>query len=142
MTETNDLKVCVVSPMPSDPPWELFDEIPDDIPIIVPDDSDGNLAPAPRDNVTYFDYAAQKEYCGEHYDAMPHKSAASRNFGHQPSGYQHDGPWRHGEVHTGGQIEPRRAGRLVGRHRHGGRESMDLHAATICRRRRAPACRA
>ena len=82
MTDTNDLKVCVVSPMPSDPPWELFDEIPDDIPIIVPDDSDGNLAPAPRDNVTYFDYAAQKDYCGEHYDAMPHKSAASRNFGH------------------------------------------------------------
>jgi len=82
MTDTNDLEVCVVSPMPSDPPWELFDEIPDDVPIIVPDDSDGNLAPAPRDNVTYFDYAAQKDYCGEHYEAMPHKSAASRNFGH------------------------------------------------------------
>ena len=74
--------VAVVIPIPDDPPWELFDAIPADIPIIVSDDSDGKLTPPPRDNVWYFDYAAQQRYCGEHYAAMPHKSAASRNVGH------------------------------------------------------------
>lgn len=74
--------VAVVIPMPNDPPWELFDEIPAHIPIIVSDDSDGRLAPSPRDNVYYYDYAAQEAYAGVHYPAMPHKSAASRNIGH------------------------------------------------------------
>lgn len=74
--------VAVVIPIPDDPPWDLFDAIPVDIPIIVSDDSDGKLAPPPRDNVYYFDYAAQRDYCGEHYAAVPHKSAASRNVGH------------------------------------------------------------
>jgi Reversibly glycosylated polypeptide len=74
--------VAVVIPIPDDPPWELFDAIPPEIPIIVSDDSDGRLTPPPRDNVFFFDYAAQRDYCGKHYDAMPHKSAASRNVGH------------------------------------------------------------
>lgn len=80
--------VCVVIPIPDDPPWELFDAIPSDIPILVSDDSDGRLAPPPLgnrrlgENVYYFDYAAQAAYAGEHYAAMPHKSAASRNIGH------------------------------------------------------------
>ena len=74
--------VAVVIPMPNDPPWELFDAIPADIPIIVSDDSDGTLSPPPRDNVYYYDLAAQEAYCGEHFAAMPHKSAASRNVGH------------------------------------------------------------
>jgi hypothetical protein len=74
--------VCVVIPMPSDPQWELFDAIPSDIPIIVSDDSNGRLSPAPRQNVFYYDYAAQEAYAGAHYAAMPHRSAASRNIGH------------------------------------------------------------
>lgn len=74
--------VCVVIPIPDDPPWELFDAIPPEIPIIVSDDSDGRLAPPPRGNVFVFDYAAQERYAGRHYAAMPHKSAASRNIGH------------------------------------------------------------
>jgi hypothetical protein len=74
--------VCVVIPMPDDPPWELFDAIPADIPIIVADDSDGKLGPCPRPNVYPFDYAAQRAYAGDDYAAMPHKSAASRNIGH------------------------------------------------------------
>lgn len=74
--------VCVVVPIPDDPQWELFEAIPDDVPIIVSDDSDGKLAPPPRTNIHYFDYMAQRAYAGEHYAAMPHKSAASRNFGH------------------------------------------------------------
>lgn len=80
--ERDTRSVCVVIPIPDDPPWHLFDEIPDDVPIIVSDDSDGRLAPPPRANVHYFDYAAQERYAGRHYAAMPHKSAASRNFGH------------------------------------------------------------
>ena len=74
--------VAVVIPIPNDPPWDLFDAIPEDIPIIVADDSDGKLAQAPRDNVWVYDYAAQEAYSGVHYAAMPHKSAASRNIGH------------------------------------------------------------
>jgi hypothetical protein len=74
--------VCVVIPIPNDPPWDLFDAIPADVPILVSDDSNGRLAPPPRDNVYYFDYAAQEAYAGRHYAAMPHKSAASRNIGH------------------------------------------------------------
>ncbi len=74
--------VCVVIPMPNDPPWDLFGAIPADIPIIVSDDSDGRLSPPPRGNVYYFDYSAQQAYAGRHYAAMPHKSAASRNIGH------------------------------------------------------------
>ncbi|MFP5256683.1 MAG: hypothetical protein ACLGI8_12650 [Acidimicrobiia bacterium] len=74
--------VAVVVPMPNDPDWDIFAEVPEDVPIIVPDDSDGRLAPPPRGNVTYYDYDAQRDYMGEHYDAIPHKSAACRNFGH------------------------------------------------------------
>lgn len=74
--------VAVVIPMPNDPDWSIFDEIPDDVTIIVPDDSDGLLQVPPRANVAYYDYAAQREYLGGHYAAIPHKSAACRNFGH------------------------------------------------------------
>lgn len=74
--------VAVVIPMPSDPDWSLFDGIAEDVPIIVVDDSDGRLAPPPRARVRYFDYAAQREVLGANYDAIPHRSAATRNFGH------------------------------------------------------------
>lgn len=75
-------RVAVVVPMPADPDWHLFDHLDESIEMIVVDDSDGNLAPPPRPNVRYYDYAAQKELMGRHYDAIPHKSAATRNFGH------------------------------------------------------------
>jgi len=74
--------VVVVIPIPNDPDWSIFEELSEDIPIIVVDDSDGKLAPAPRRNVRYFDYSAQRAIMGEHYPAIPHKSAATRNFGH------------------------------------------------------------
>jgi hypothetical protein len=80
--EASTAKVAVVLPIHVDPDWELFDAIPEDIPLIVCDDSDGKLGPAPRDNVRFFDYAAQRDVMGAHYDAIPHKSAAARNFGH------------------------------------------------------------
>ena len=47
---TDDRSVCVVIPMPNDPPWELFDAISDDIPIIVCDDSNGKLAYLAKDS--------------------------------------------------------------------------------------------
>ena len=74
--------VAVVMPIPNDPDWSIFEELSEEIPIIVVDDSDGKLAPAPRGNVRYFDYAAQREVMGDNYPAIPHKSAATRNFGH------------------------------------------------------------
>ena len=75
-------RVAVVIPIPNDPDWSIFEELAEDVPIIVCDDSDGKLAPPPRGNVTYYDYAQQKEFMGGHYPAIPHRSAASRNFGH------------------------------------------------------------
>lgn len=74
--------VAVVMPMIGDPDWSIFDELPQEVAFIVVDDSDGKLAPAPRPNVRFYDYAAQRRIAGEHYGAMPHKSSASRNFGH------------------------------------------------------------
>lgn len=74
--------VVVVIPIPNDPDWAIFEELSEEIPIIVVDDSDGQLSPAPRANVRFFDYAAQREVMGDHYPAIPHKSAATRNFGH------------------------------------------------------------
>jgi len=75
-------QIAVVIPIPNDPDWSIFDEIPEEIPIIVVDDSDGKLQPAPRHNVRFYDYAQQRQVMGGHYDAIPHKSAATRNFGH------------------------------------------------------------
>lgn len=75
-------RVAVVIPIPNDPDWSIFDELSEDVPIVVVDDSDGQLSPAPRDNVRFFDYSAQRDYMGSNYPAIPHKSAATRNFGH------------------------------------------------------------
>jgi hypothetical protein len=69
-------------PIPNDPDWSIFEELSEDVPIIVCDDSDGKLAPPPRRNVRYYDYAAQRRAIGANYEAIPHKSAACRNFGH------------------------------------------------------------
>jgi hypothetical protein len=74
--------VAVVIPIPNDPDWTIFDELSQDISIIVCDDSDGKLSPPPRRNVRFFDYAAQRAVMGDHWPAIPHKSAACRNFGH------------------------------------------------------------
>jgi hypothetical protein len=81
-TATTTANVVVVIPIPNDPDWGIFSELSEEIPIIVIDDSDGHLAAPPRDNVRYFDYSAQKSVMGDHYPAIPHKSAATRNFGH------------------------------------------------------------
>ncbi len=75
-------RVAVVIPIPNDPDWSIFEQISEDVPIIVVDDSDGHLATPPRGNVRFFDYSAQRKYMGDHYPAIPHKSAATRNFGH------------------------------------------------------------
>jgi hypothetical protein len=81
-TTARTTNVVVVMPIPNDPDWSIFAELSEDVPIIVVDDSDGKLAPAPRRNVRYFDYSEQRRIMGEHYPAIPHKSAATRNFGH------------------------------------------------------------
>ena len=75
-------KIVVVIPIPNDPDWSIFEELSEDVPIIVVDDSNGKLATPPRRNVRMFDYAEQERIMGKHYRAQPHKSAATRNFGH------------------------------------------------------------
>ncbi len=78
----DDRSVVVVIPMPNDPDWGLWDDLSEDVPIIVVDDSGGTLTPPDRANVRFFGEAEQRDFCGDHYAAMPHKSAASRNVGH------------------------------------------------------------
>jgi len=73
---------AVVVPVPNNFDWDLFQEIPEEIPIIVVDDSDGTIDRTSRKNVRFFDYAAQRAVMGDHYPAIPHKAAATRNFGH------------------------------------------------------------
>ncbi len=75
-------RAAVVVPVPNNFDWDLFREIPEDIPIMVVDDSDGKIDRTPRKNVRFFDYAAQRAVMGIHYAAIPHKAAAIRNFGH------------------------------------------------------------
>ena len=79
---TADPRVMVVIPIPNDPDWSIFQDLSEHIPIIVVDDSDGHLAPAPRPNVRFFDYTQQRKVMGPNYPAIPHKSAATRNSGH------------------------------------------------------------
>jgi hypothetical protein len=69
-------------PIPNDPDWTIFEQLPEDVPIIVCDDSNGQLSPPPRRNVRVFDYAAQALIMGDHHAAIPHKCSACRNFGH------------------------------------------------------------
>jgi len=54
--------------------------IPDEVPILVVDDSDGSIRPT-RPNMRVFTYADQREVMGRDYDLIPHKTAACRNFG-------------------------------------------------------------
>ena len=68
--------------MPNDPDWSIFDEISQSIQILVVDDSGGRLAPPPRGNVRYFAEKEQRALMGDSFTAIPHRSAASRNFGH------------------------------------------------------------
>jgi hypothetical protein len=53
--------------------------IPEDVDILVVDDSDGNIKPT-RDRMKVFTYADQREVMGRDYDLIPHKTSACRNF--------------------------------------------------------------
>ena len=53
--------------------------IPQDVDILVVDDSDGSIKPS-RPRMTVFTYADQREVMGRDYDLIPHKTAACRNF--------------------------------------------------------------
>ncbi len=53
--------------------------IPDDVDILVVDDSDGSIKPT-RERMRVFTYADQREVMGRDYDLIPHKTAACRNF--------------------------------------------------------------
>ena len=53
--------------------------VPDEIKIIVVNDSDKTMKPN-RKNMEVFDYAFQKKIMASDYDLIPHKTAACRNF--------------------------------------------------------------
>lgn len=72
----------VVVPSHLDVEWDLFRDIPVEVPIIVVDDSDHGLAPPERDNVVVYSRKDQAVLLGEHAAAMPRRSSACRNFGH------------------------------------------------------------
>jgi hypothetical protein len=54
--------------------------VPNEVSIIVVDDSNGSIKPN-RDNMQVFDYDFQARVMGSNYDLIPHKTAACRNFG-------------------------------------------------------------
>src|SRR2546427_3022158 len=53
--------------------------IPDEVDILVVDDSDGSIKPT-RPKMRVFTYADQRDVMGRDYDLIPHKTAACRNF--------------------------------------------------------------
>ncbi|MEI8176246.1 MAG: hypothetical protein WCG78_05215 [Candidatus Omnitrophota bacterium] len=53
--------------------------VPDEVKILVVDDSDGTIKPN-RKNMEVFDYSFQRKIMGRDYDLIPHKTAACRNF--------------------------------------------------------------
>jgi hypothetical protein len=53
--------------------------IPEEVDILVVDDSDGSIRPT-RPRMRVFTYADQREVMGDDYDLIPHKTAACRNF--------------------------------------------------------------
>jgi hypothetical protein len=53
--------------------------IPEDVDILVVDDSDGSIKPT-RPKMQVFTYADQRDVMGRDYDLIPHKTAACRNF--------------------------------------------------------------
>ena len=58
---------------------ERIANIPEDVDILVVDDSDGNIKPS-RDRMKVFTYADQREVMGKAYDVIPHKTSACRDF--------------------------------------------------------------
>ncbi|MCJ7779062.1 MAG: hypothetical protein MUP16_12210 [Sedimentisphaerales bacterium] len=54
--------------------------IPDDIPIVVVDDSNGNIKKS-HHNVTVINYKDQEDYLGEYVDLIPRKTPSCKNFG-------------------------------------------------------------
>lgn len=58
---------------------ERIAAVPEDVDILVIDDSDGNIKPS-RDRMTVFYYRDQRDIMGDDYDLIPHKTAACRNF--------------------------------------------------------------
>jgi len=74
--------VVVVVPSHLDVDWSLFRDVPEKIPFIIVDDSDGGLAPPERDNVVIYSRSDQQALLGEHAEGMPRRSSACRNVGH------------------------------------------------------------
>ncbi len=72
----------VVVPSHRELDWTLFSEVPEDVPMIVVDDSDHGLAPPQRPNTRVVDRRDQVDLLGARAAAMPRRSAACRNFGH------------------------------------------------------------
>lgn len=72
-------KPVVVIPSIRDIVPERIAAVPEDVDIVVIDDSDGNIKPT-RERMTVFYYRDQRDIMGTDYDLIPHKTAACRNF--------------------------------------------------------------
>ena len=72
-------KPVVVIPSIRDVVPERIAAIPEDVDIVVVDDSNGNIRPS-RDRMKVFDYRDQRELMGGNSDLIPRKTAACRNF--------------------------------------------------------------
>lgn len=72
-------KPVLVIPSIRDIVPERIAAVPEDVDILVIDDSDGNIKPS-RDRMKVFYYDDQRDVMGRDYDLIPHKTAACRNF--------------------------------------------------------------
>ncbi|MGH6690790.1 MAG: hypothetical protein ACREF4_08945 [Gammaproteobacteria bacterium] len=73
------MKPVLIIPSIRDIVAERIAAVPEDVDIIVIDDSDGNIKPT-RDRMKVFYYRDQQDVMGKDYDLIPHKTAACRNF--------------------------------------------------------------
>ena len=78
-TDVSPRRPVVVIPSIRDSIAERIANIPEDVDILVVDDSDGNIKPS-RDRLKVFTYADQREVMGKGYDLIPHKTSACRDF--------------------------------------------------------------
>ena len=79
-------RIAITCPIPSDPTSRFISALPQDVDLLIADDSDGKLTfTADRDRTFLFDYGAQRRILGARlYERFKtyHKSAACRNFVH------------------------------------------------------------
>lgn len=77
-------KIVITIPIPSNPTEAFLSSLPQDIDIIIIDDSNGKLTFPKNPRMKFYDYTEQKKILGKYYQEYTtfHKSASCRNLAH------------------------------------------------------------